>query len=1175
MEIFNDNEIYVKNKLINSLINNKLYKNDTILINMLNTGLEKLFSISNYKLFTSEIFINILIMHDIKYNKKPHDDKLLKTALQHMPNDEFLSLLSLLINNKYLNIEDLKKHDNNENIPNFLKHFNHNNFQNKNKLTKKILKEEYQNNKEDNKYIFHNCDLMKSLTNKINNYNLKDIKEPNIHQYGTFLNIDLDNNITLCLKKDLLLKECSIYFSDIYFNDKNFMKIKKCFKLNFENKNYIILNETDKFNYPVKIKNFSNNKYAYPHIFFNPYTSFYNNDKILKITHYYLYKKLLNIYSFPYLLPHYITVKVVIENINEKIYFKEECEAIIKTNIIFGNIYLNDKFLYFININFSDTKKIKEMYNEKMKYIFSSSLEFFTSKNKIIIINYNNIEEIIVRRYLYEYRAFEIFLKNGKSYYFNLFSKNALNCFLEIIEIINNNYNFLIIKEPKKYFEKYNFYEQWLKNKISTYQYLLYINKFSNRSYNDLCQYPIFPWVFLETDLGSYKNQNNLPKFRELFYPMSFQNEEDIEKANHVFYNGNEKYMFVNYISNINFFIRNFFKIPPFTEWHIFTLVNKLEDSERLPKCIEEMLSFSRFDNSELIPEFFTSIEFLLNLNFMFVRTGFWMKKPYLIINDVDYQEKKFFNSISQYIYYNRLILNLKYNKYDKDKLKINDWIDLVFGYKQSTEASDIDNINFYPKYCYGQKTNFEKKIKKYKEKGLDEKVIREKFKNKICYITISGQCPEVLFDKKHKNNILNQESKFDIIGNIFKSNLDKININNPEKKINKNVIISNFWLSENNEYIYFLLFEKGNKLYENINQYILIYKNFKNELKYILNLNDINLLSFKSILYQLNTNDNYESKINTLTYNINNQKNENNNIIEEDIYCGDYEILSKNCLFDICMNKKIYFFIGRNMDNSIKIYEIDTSNKKNKAKIYNIFTDSFTSCLYRKDKSIFFSGHKNGKLYEWKISYNNNLINSIEITRDLIAHNDNMIICINYIEKHNIIITSSIDGQLFIRKYYDFELLSVIHTTINNSFISKIIYTDYDLLYLLVNYCDKSYENKSSINVYTLNGLLIESSLINNIVDVEPLKNGKVICNNKNSDKLYFFGLNKELGHFNEYDILSSIKVKNRKIIDFIFQKEKNNFYILLDDKNLYRKEMPEFEFLSEGVDKLSNNNK
>ena len=149
MEIFNDNEIYVKNKLINSLINNKLYKNDTILINMLNTGLEKLFSISNYKLFTSEIFINILIMHDIKYNKKPHDDKLLKTALQHMPNDEFLSLLSLLINNKYLNIEDLKKHDNNENISNFLKHLNHNNFQNKSKLTKKILKEEYQNNKED------------------------------------------------------------------------------------------------------------------------------------------------------------------------------------------------------------------------------------------------------------------------------------------------------------------------------------------------------------------------------------------------------------------------------------------------------------------------------------------------------------------------------------------------------------------------------------------------------------------------------------------------------------------------------------------------------------------------------------------------------------------------------------------------------------------------------------------------------------------------------------------------------------------------------------------------------------------------------------------------------------------------------------------------------------------
>jgi hypothetical protein len=37
--------------------------------------------------------------------------------------------------------------------------------------------------------------------------------------------------------------------------------------------------------------------------------------------------------------------------------------------------------------------------------------------------------------------------------------------------------------------------DMWVNNKISNYEYLLYINHFSGRSFHDLSQYPIFPWV--------------------------------------------------------------------------------------------------------------------------------------------------------------------------------------------------------------------------------------------------------------------------------------------------------------------------------------------------------------------------------------------------------------------------------------------------------------------------------------------------------------------------------------------------------------------------------------------------------------------------------------------------------------------------------------------------------
>jgi WD40 repeat protein len=284
------------------------------------------------------------------------------------------------------------------------------------------------------------------------------------------------------------------------------------------------------------------------------------------------------------------------------------------------------------------------------------------------------------------------------------------------------------------------------------------------------------------------------------------------------------------------------------------------------------------------------------------------------------------------------------------------------------------------------------------------------------------------------------------------------------------------------------------------------------------------------------------------------------------------YKISPKNCIIDFCLKQKMYFFVGRNIDNSIKVYEVEmTKEKKPKQLKYNIPTDSFVSCLYKKDKKLFFTGHKSGKLYEWEIKFTedknieNNSIKKIEIKRDLMAHKDSMICCINYIEKHNIIITSSNDGKICIRKYFDFELLSSFETGQSNSIATKIIYTDYDLLYILIN-C----QNKSRINVYTLNGLLIEYSSNNYLIDIEPLKNGKVIYNDVNSSKLKIFGLNNKLGTFNDYDILSKSDIKKRKITNLIFQPKHNCFYFILDNKTLYRQQIQEFENIYKGVDKL-----
>ena len=151
-----------------------------------------------------------------------------------------------------------------------------------------------------------------------------------------------------------------------------------------------------------------------------------------------------------------------------------------------------------------------------------------------------------------------------------------------------------------------------------------------------------------------------------------------------------------------------------------------------------------------------------------------------------------------------------------------------------------------------------------------------------------------------------------------------------------------------------------------------------------------------------------------------------------------------------------------------------------------------------------------------------------------------------------------------------------------DNSIITKVVFTDYDLLYLLISQKDKDTFNNSLIQIYTLNGLLIESSQKKNYVDIEPLKNGKIISNNLFSSKLYIFGFNENIWEIEIEDILKNINekkdnatIKNCKIDNFIFQQKTTLFYLLLDNGILYRIFNSDFRLLIKGNYKFQNTNK
>jgi hypothetical protein len=56
---------------------------------------------------------------------------------------------------------------------------------------------------------------------------------------------------------------------------------------------------------------------------------------------------------------------------------------------------------------------------------------------------------------------------------------------------------------PRDVFKKSNVTELWRKRKISTFEYLVAVNRMAGRSFNDLTQYPVFPWV-----IADYTSEN-------------------------------------------------------------------------------------------------------------------------------------------------------------------------------------------------------------------------------------------------------------------------------------------------------------------------------------------------------------------------------------------------------------------------------------------------------------------------------------------------------------------------------------------------------------------------------------------------------------------------------------------------------------------------------------------
>ena len=136
-----------------------------------------------------------------------------------------------------------------------------------------------------------------------------------------------------------------------------------------------------------------------------------------------------------------------------------------------------------------------------------------------IAINYNDIKWIFKRKYYYNNSALEIFTTTNKTFYFNFkfeddrssVLKEIYNKLDEPIPIIDDlkdsktqniiGYENGLIQKKKgikiKSFNLSKLVKSWKNWEISNFKFLMWLNILGNRSYNDMSQYPIFPWTLI------------------------------------------------------------------------------------------------------------------------------------------------------------------------------------------------------------------------------------------------------------------------------------------------------------------------------------------------------------------------------------------------------------------------------------------------------------------------------------------------------------------------------------------------------------------------------------------------------------------------------------------------------------------------------------------------------
>lgn len=353
---------------------------------------------------------------------------------------------------------------------------------------------------------------------------------------------------------------------------------------------------------------------------------------------------------------------------------------------------------------------------------------YIVKEDSIIVINNDDVSHIYLRSKYHKLTAIEIFTCNTNPLFID-FERPVFKILSKLSHFIPSKVQVLPFAQ---HFNMLQITEDWVNCKISNFAYLMLLNVLSGRSFNDLAQYPIFPWIVF--DITSKTLDFSDPTtFRDFSKPVGALNQKNLDKlinmADEQQLTSPNRYLYSSGPISRLVVCLYLLRIEPFASIHIELQSGHFDCPDRLVISYAESLRVVMSiinDYRELIPEFFYSPEFLINSN------GYDLGE--VRGKKVDGIEiPPWANNPMDFIYKHRKALESNYVSQN-----IKNWIDLVWGYKQRGVEAEKAFNQFDPKLYEDVWKNIDKYSSTFDMSSLEE------------FLSMIGQIPAQIFTSPH-----------------------------------------------------------------------------------------------------------------------------------------------------------------------------------------------------------------------------------------------------------------------------------------------------------------------------------------------------------------------------------------------------------------------------------------